>query len=146
MQVSEILSSKGSEIYSVSPDAMVYEAIRLMSEKNVGALLVMKGDELKGIISERDYRNKVILKGRTSKETPVHDIMTPKVVCVPAEATIEGCMSIMTEHKIRHLPIIDEGSKVIGILSIGDLVKAVISKQKQEIDTLQRYITGEYPG
>jgi len=144
MLVKEILSKKGDNIIHVSPDTTVFDAIKLMSDHNIGALLVMNGEKLKGIISERDYRNKVILKGRTSKETKVHEIMTSEVLCVKPEEKIENCMAIMTGQKIRHLPVIKH-QKVVGIISIGDLVKAIIDRQKVEIKDLRDYITGTYP-
>jgi len=145
MQITEILANKNNEIYSVAPDSTVYDAIKIMSDKNVGALLVMKNKSLMGIISERDYRNKVILKGRRSQETQVSEIMTADVYCVGPTETVDACLRIMTDRKIRHLPIVSDGN-VQGVVSIGDLVKAVISKQKVEIITLQKYISGEYPG
>ena len=115
------------------------DALKLMAEKNVGALLVMDGEKIAGIITERDYARKIILRGRSSKDTPVHDIMTSSVMCVRPEQTSEECMMLMTEKHIRHLPVMEHG-KVIGILSIGDLVKRVIEEQQQEIEQLQRYI------
>ncbi|HET8865219.1 MAG TPA: CBS domain-containing protein [Gracilimonas sp.] len=145
MQVNEILNQKGREVYSVKPDETVYNTIAKMAELNVGALLVMEQNKLAGIISERDYRNKVILKGRTSKTTAVKEIMTNKVIQVKPNDTVNLCMQLMTEHKIRHLPIVDEDI-VVGVISIGDLVKTIIAKQKVEIDSLRNYIGGSYPG
>ncbi|MEX0722370.1 MAG: CBS domain-containing protein [Gracilimonas sp.] len=145
MQVSEILNRKGRDIYSVQPDETVYNAIAKMAELNVGALLVMEQERLAGIISERDYRNKVILQGRTSKTTAVKEIMTDQVIQVKPSDTVNLCMQLMTEHKIRHLPIVNE-EKVVGVVSIGDLVKTIIAKQKVEIDSLRDYIGGGYPG
>lgn len=145
MQIAELLEKKGKTIYSTTPETTVYDAIALMSEKNVGALLVMDGRKLMGIISERDYRNRVILKGRHSKETPVKDIMTENVYCVGPTETVKACLTIMTSRKIRHLPVLDSG-EVVGVISIGDLVNAIISKQEVEISTLRKYISGEYPG
>lgn len=145
MLVKEVLKDKGTEIYSILPDETVYNAIAKMADLNIGALLVME-DDLEGIISERDYRNKVILKGRTSKETPVRDIMTRNVYCVEPTDSVEQCLAIMTEKKFRHLPVLDNNNKVVGVVSIGDLVKAVISKQEIEIKNLRHYITGSYPG
>lgn len=144
MQVSDILSQKGAAIHQIGPDATVFDAISLMSEKNVGALLVMTGGRLQGIISERDYRNKVILKGRMSKQTPVKTIMTRDVFCVTPEETLENCMAIMTSKKIRHLPVMNKDT-VVGVISIGDLVKAMIDKQQVEIKNLKHYIAGTYP-
>ena len=145
MQVKDILNKKGRDIYFVSPDETVYQAISKMADKNVGALLVLDNGKLCGIISERDYRNKVILKGRTSKTTTVKEIMTEKVIQVTSSDTVNLCMQLMTEHKIRHLPIVDD-NEVVGVISIGDLVKTIIAKQKVEIDTLRSYIGGGYPG
>lgn len=145
MQVNEILNQKGRDVYSVKPEETVYNAIAKMAELNVGALLVMEQNKLTGIISERDYRNKVILKGRTSKTTAVKEIMTDKVIQVKPNDTVNLCMQLMTEHKIRHLPIVEE-DKVVGVISIGDLVKTIIAKQKVEINSLRNYIGGSYPG
>ena len=144
MLVKDILAKKGDEIIHVPPDTTVFDAIKLMSDRNIGALLVMTGDDLKGIVSERDYRNKVILKGRTSKQTAVHEIMTSEVYCVEPNEKIENCMAIMTERKFRHLPVLSN-KKVVGIISIGDLVKTIIDRQKIEINHLKAYITGSYP-
>jgi CBS domain-containing protein len=147
MQVKEILNQKGRDLYSVKPDDSVYSAISKMAEYQVGALLVMEDHKIAGIISERDYRNKVILKGRTSKTTPVRDIMTDKVIRVNTDDTINLCMQLMTDKKIRHLPVMDN-DQVVGVISIGDVVKTVIAKQKSEIDSLRDYIGsgGGYPG
>lgn len=144
MLVKEILLRKGDNIIHVPPDTTVFDAIKLMADHNIGALLVMAGDELKGIISERDYRNKVILKGRTSKQTAVHEIMTSNVLCVEPNEKMENCMAIMTERKIRHLPVV-KNQKVVGIISIGDLVKTIIDRQKVVIKDLTAYISGSYP-
>ncbi|MDZ7715548.1 MAG: CBS domain-containing protein [Balneolaceae bacterium] len=148
MLIADILKEKGHQVYSISPDSTVYESIEKMSEKNVGALLVMEGEKLVGIISERDYSTKIILKGRTSKETKVHEIMTSDVHCVTPKDNVETCMSMMTNEKFRHLPVLDQDENVVGVISIGDLVKAIISQQKGEISTLRNYITsgGGYPG
>jgi CBS domain-containing protein len=139
-QVKHLLESKGKEVYAVAPDAPVYEAIRQMAEKNVGALVVLKGSELVGIISERDYARKVILKDRSSRDTPVADIMTQTVITVSTGATVDECMRLCTDSRLRHLPVRD-GDRVVGVISIGDLVKAVISEQKQTINQLESYIT-----
>ena len=139
--VSDILDSKGHEIWSISPEATVFEAIKLMSTKSVGALLVMEGETLVGIVTERDYARKVILEGKSSKQTQVKEIMTKRVVGVGPAHTIEKCMALMTEKRIRHLPVVDNQC-VIGLVSIGDLVKAIIAEQKVIIDQLQDYIVG----
>lgn len=146
MKVKDILDKKGTEIYSASPDDSVLDAIGKMAELNIGALLVMDGDDLVGIISERDYRNKIILKGRTSKDTPVSQIMVDKVVCVEPSDNVNLCMQLMTSKKIRHLPVLDDNN-VVGVISIGDVVKSVIETQKNEINSLRNYITtgGGYP-
>lgn len=145
MLIRNILNEKGTEVYDIGPENTVYEAIEKMAGKDIGALLVMEGEQLLGIITERDYRNKVILKGRTSRTTPVKDIMSTGVYCVEPSETVETCMALMTDRKFRHLPVM-ENDKVTGVISIGDLVKAVISKQKVEIHNLRDYITGTYPG
>jgi len=145
MQIKEILEAKGSDVYHVAPDALVYDAIKLMSDLNVGALLVMREQRMHGIITERDYRNKIILKGRASKSTQVSEVMTEKVFCVSPDETVESCMKVMTEKKIRHLPIMNGDNTVAGMISIGDLVKAIIKKQEVEISSLRSYIHGSYP-
>lgn len=147
MLVRDILKSKGNEVYSIRPDQTVYEAIAKMDKLDIGALLVMSDDKLMGILSERDYRSNVILKGRSSKSTNVSEIMTKDVYCVDRSESVKNCMSIMTDKKIRHLPVLEE-DKVVGVVSIGDLVKTIISKQKVEISSLRNYIQGEvtYPG
>ena len=142
--VSWILAHKGSEIWTVRPDTMVYDAIKMMADKNVGALPVMEGGKLVGIISERDYTRKVILKGKSSKDTPVSDIMTRELVTTDPEGSVTECMRLMTEKRVRHLPVMVDG-KMIGILSIGDLVRRIISAQTATIDNLEKYITGDYP-
>ena len=139
-----ILKNKGSQIWSLAPDATVYEAISTMAEKNVGALLVVSEGKLVGIISERDYARKVILKDKSSKKTLVGDIMTSPVITVTPGHTLDECMQIMTDNRIRHLPVI-EGEKLVGTISIGDLVKAIISTQAETILQLDNYITGKYP-
>ena len=139
--VSQIMERKGSQVVSVARQAPVLEAIRIMAEHHIGAVLVMDGDQLLGILSERDYARKVILQGRSSHDTAVAVIMSSPVVCVGPHDSIAECMSIMTEKHIRHLPVI-EGERVIGVISIGDLVKEMIEEQKQEISLLQQYIAG----
>ena len=142
--VVEILGRKQPEVWSVAPEATVLRAIQLMSEKNVGALPVVEGNRLIGIISERDYTRKVILKGRSSKTTPVRDIMSQDLILAGLHDTIVECMRMMTERKVRHLPVLD-GEELVGIISIGDLVNWIMSAQTAAIDQLEKYITGEYP-
>ena len=137
--VKHILDSKGTDIWSTAPNDSVLNAIKLMAEKKIGALLVMRDEELNGIVSERDYARKVILRGKSSKETPVEDIMTAEVVITNPAETVEKCMALMTEKRIRHLPVV-EGGKVVGVLSIGDLVKAIIADQQFQIEQLESYI------
>jgi CBS domain-containing protein len=139
--VARVLASKGSDIWSIAPDATVYEAIALMAQRGVGALLVMEGDRLVGIVSERDYARKVILQDRSSRDTLVSTIMTKDVLSVRPNDSIEGCMALMTEKHIRHLPVTN-GEQVIGILSIGDLVKFIIADRELLIEQLEGYITG----
>jgi len=145
MTVKDILNRKGSTVYSVHPNETVYDAIKKMADLNIGALLVLDDGKVKGIISERDYRNKIILKGRTSASTPVKDIMVKQVFCVNSSDSINLCMQLMTEKKIRHLPVLNNGD-LVGIVSIGDIVKSVIEDQKVEINSLRNYIAGSYPG
>jgi CBS domain-containing protein len=137
--VSQIIDRKGSRVVSVGKDAPVLEAIRLMAEYHIGAVLVMQGEELIGIASERDYARKVILQGRSSGDTAVSVIMSSPVICVTPLDSVTDCMSIMTERHIRHLPVM-EANRVVGVVSIGDLVKEMIEEQKQEITYLQQYI------
>ncbi|MFN0077859.1 MAG: CBS domain-containing protein [Prosthecobacter sp.] len=140
-----LLEHKDRQMWTIAPDAKVYDAIHLMDEKNVGALPVMEGTKLVGILSERDYMSKVMLKGKSSKETPVRDIMTRDVVTVSPEQNVSECMQIITEHRIRHLPVV-EGGELLGIVSIGDLVKWIIATQRTTIEQLEKYIVGGYPG
>ena len=145
MQIKEILKTKGDHVYHVDPDTTVYDAVKLLSELNIGALLVMRDQKMMGIITERDYRDKIILKGRASKDTRVDDIMTKEVFYVAPTETVDSCMKIMTNKKIRHIPVMNGDKTVAGMVSIGDLVKAVIQKQEVEISTLKSYIYGSYP-
>jgi CBS domain-containing protein len=141
--IREILNTKGSAVWTISPEATVFEAIKLMADKNVGALLVTERDKLVGIISERDYTRKVALRGKSSKEMAVREILSGQVIHVTAAQTVEECMRLMTEHRIRHLPVLD-GEKIAGLVSIGDLVNWIITAQSSTIHQLQTYITG-YP-
>lgn len=138
-----VLKSKADQtIHTIRPDATVYDAVKLMAEKNIGALLVVtETGQIVGMITERDYARKIVLMARSSKETPVRDVMTSPVLCVGRDRTSEECMALMTEHRVRHLPVMD-GGKLIGIISIGDLVKDIISEQKFTIEQLEHYITG----
>jgi CBS domain-containing protein len=140
-----VLKQKGQNIWSVPPEAWVYDAIEMMANKHVGALLVISDDKLLGIISERDYARKVILQEKSSKQTQVAEIMTSPVIYVGPEHTVEDCMRIMTNHRIRHLPVV-ENEKVLGVVSIGDLVKWIVSAHEETIHQLQHYIMGSYPG
>lgn len=139
--VKHVLDKKGRHIISVAPDDSVLEAIKLMAEKGIGSLVVMKDDKLLGIMSERDYARKVIIKGRSSESTEVAEIMTPDVLTTSSSKTVNECMNVMTEKKIRHLPVVEDG-KVIGMISIGDLVDAIISDQQEAIEQLEQYISG----
>ncbi len=139
--VSHILESKGHDVWAVKPSDTVYDSLQLMADKEIGALLVMDGDMVVGIVTERDYARKVILEGKSSKDSSVSEIMTKSVLCVSPERTIGECMALMTDKRVRHLPVLDH-KRVVGVLSIGDLVKAMISEQKVLIDQLQHYIAG----
>ena len=140
--VRQLLDQKGKNIWSIHPDATVFDAIAKMAEKDIGSLVVMEGDEIVGIITERHYARNVVLKGKTSPATPVRDIMERQVVIVESEQSVDQCMAVMTEERVRHLPVF-EGKKPIGILSIGDLVKSIIGDQKFMITQLEHYIHGE---
>jgi len=139
--VQHLLDTKGRDIISITPEASVLDAIKLMAERGVGSLLIMQGDELLGIITERDYARKVIIKGRASESTEVREIMTTDICSATSQQTISDCMELVTERKIRHLPVIDDGV-VTGMLSIGDLVRSKISEQQEEITQLGQYISG----
>ena len=142
--VLQILKSKpNQEVLSIAPGSTVFNAMKLMAEKNIGALLVMEGDAVRGIMSERDYARKVILAGRSSKEMKVSEIMSSPVRCVPAETKNEECMAIMTKHRLRHLPVM-EGDKLLGVVSIGDLVKDIISEQQFLIEQLEQYVADQH--
>jgi CBS domain-containing protein len=137
--VRQLLDRKDRAVFSVGPEAPVLEAIRAMADHHVGALLVMKGEVLAGIVSERDYARKVILRGRSSSDTPVKDIMTTPVLTVSPDTSVEQCMQLVTDKRVRHLPVVEAG-RVIGMVSIGDLVKAVIAEQRHQIEQLESYI------
>lgn len=139
--VRQLLDAKSPAIHAIRPEAPVLDAIRLMADAHIGAVLVMDGPRLVGILSERDYARKVVLQGRSSADTPVRDIMTSRVLTTTPADTSDRCMQVMTERRIRHLPVLD-GDDVVGVVSIGDLVKAVIEDQRVELDSLQRYIAG----
>jgi CBS domain-containing protein len=141
-RVKRILEAKGYDIWHIEPAASVYEAIHLLAEKQIGALLVMENDQLVGIFSERDYARQIILMNRSSETTKVQDIMTKEVLRVQPNDEIEDCMSLMTEKRIRHLPVVED-DKVIGMISIGDLVRAVIAEQQSTINNLEKYISGQ---
>jgi CBS domain-containing protein len=139
--VGSLLDAKGPDIWSITPDASVYDAIELMAAKNVGVLLVLEGPTLVGVVSERDYARKVILQGRSSRDTPVKEIMTEKVFCVRRSHTLEQCMALMTERHIRHLPVLEE-DRPIGVISVGDVIKSIISEKQVLIEHLESYISG----
>ncbi|HEY1267607.1 MAG TPA: CBS domain-containing protein [Candidatus Binatia bacterium] len=141
MKVSDILSTKGRNVWSIEPGASVFDAMKLMAEKGVGALMVREGERVAGVISERDYARKVILEGRSSPTTQVREIMTAHVLYAGPEQTIEECMAVMTDKRVRHLPVLEQG-RLIGVISIGDLVKAIISEQQFRIEQLEQYIKG----
>jgi len=136
-----LLKKKGYDVWSIAPDASVYDAIHLMAEKAVGALIVMDGPKLVGVISERDYARKIILEGRSSENTKISEIMSSEVITTGPDNRIEECMAIMTERRIRHLPVLD-GNEVLGVISLGDLVKYIIAEQQFVIEQMERYING----
>jgi len=138
--VQDVMRGKGSRIYSVAPDTTVFDTLKLMAEKEIGAVLVFQNEQMVGIFSERDYARQVILKGKASKDTPVSEVMTARVAYVRPEQTVDDCMALMTDKRIRHLPVL-EGGKVTGVLSIGDVVKAVISEKQFLIEQLENYIS-----
>lgn len=140
--IRQILDSKSGPLVTVSPDDAVFKALQVMAEHNVGAVLVVDGDQLLGIFSERDYARKMILFGKSSKETPIREIMTDKVLCVTPERTVDECMALMTDRHFRHLPVLDGERRILGVVSIGDVVKETISAQQFLIDELGKYISG----
>jgi len=142
--VSALLHHKSSELWSVAPEATVFEAIKLMADKNIGALLVMSAGKLVGMFTERDYTRKIALQGKTSKDTRVREVVSREVISVGVNHSVEECMKLMTEHRVRHLPVV-EADKVIGLVSIGDLVNWIISTQSAHIDQMEQYISGGYP-
>ena len=141
--VKQILSEKGHDVWSTSPSTTVFDALKYMSDKGVGALVVLEDQKVVGVFSERDYARKVILEGKSSKNLPVSEIMTRRVICVEPNNTTEECMALMTGKHIRHLPVVEE-DEIVGIISIGDVVKAIISQQEVAIENLEKYITGAY--
>jgi CBS domain-containing protein len=139
--IKELLATKGHEVWTIGPDDSVYDALKVMAEKEIGALVVLDAGRPVGLISERDYARNVVLKGRMSHDTPVSDIMTTRVVCARLDQTVEECMALITDKRIRHLPVMD-GANLVGIISIGDLVKAIIAEQQFVIEQLEHYISG----
>ena len=142
--IGEVLGNKGREIWSVSPDTTVYDALRMMADLDIGALLVVKDDRLCGVISEREYARKVILVGKTSRETLVEEIMRGPELAVTPRSTVDDCMRRMTEARVRHLPVLD-GDRIVGVVSIGDLVNWIVRAHEGTIQQLQAYVTGSYP-
>ncbi len=141
VSVSQLLKSKGSDIWSVAPEDTVYEALKVMADKGIGALLVLEDDKLVGVFSERDYARKIVLRGKSSIDTPIREVMTAEVFHVEDTQSIEECMALMTEKRVRHLPVF-AGGELVGVISIGDVVKAVISHQDFVIEQLENYISG----
>ena len=142
--ISTLLHHKTAALWSIAPEATVFEAIKLMAEKNIGALLVMSGAKLAGIFTERDYTRKIALHGKSSRDTKVQDVIASETVSVGLHHSVEDCMKLMTDHRVRHLPVV-EGEKVVGLVSIGDLVNWIISTQSAQIDQMEQYIAGGYP-
>ena len=142
-KIAQLLNTKGNQVWSVKPEATIFEALEIMSEKEIGALLVMEDGKLTGIFSERDYARKVILKGKSSKETLVEELMTKKVFYIDSQNTINDCMAMMTAKRIRHVPVIED-NQVVGIVTIGDVVNQIISEQEVTINHLENYITGSH--
>lgn len=140
--VRQLLQIKGQDVWSTVPDCTVFDALRTMSDKDVGALLVMENDRLVGIVSERDYARKVVLQGKGSKDTPVSEIMSTRLFTIHPDQTIEECMDLMTNKRVRHLPVVDENKQVLGVISIGDVVRDIIYRQREEIKKLSKYMTG----
>lgn len=140
--VKQLLESKGAQVFAVAPQDTVFDAIKLMAEKGIGAVLVMDGGRLAGIMSERDYTRKVALRDRSSKTTRVEEIMTPEVICVRQQQSVDDCMQLMTEHRIRHLPVTDDEGRVLGVVSIGDVLKSLLTDKEFEIRQLESYIAG----
>lgn len=140
--VKELLKNKGKEVWSLTPDSRVFDALEIMADKNIGAMPVLESEKIVGMFSERDYARKVILKGKASKNTHVNEIMSTKVYIVNPEQSIQECMALMTENRIRHLPVLDNG-ELVGLISIGDVVKAIISEQEFMMGQLENYITGD---
>jgi CBS domain-containing protein len=140
--VKDILQEKGTQVYTISPDAKVYEALQMMADKNVGALMVTEGDTTVGLISERDYARKIVLKGKLSKDVPVREIMTADMIRIGPDDDVEYCMELMTDKRVRHLPVFKK-DQLIGIISIGDIVKAIIEHKEEIIEQLENYIKGK---
>jgi CBS domain-containing protein len=145
VEVIALLQSKGTQVYSVTPETRVFDAIQMMADKNVGALVVLAEGRVVGIFSERDYTRKVVLHGKTSKDTRVEELLSTPVISASPDSSVEECMRLMTTYRVRHLPIL-EGDKLVGVISIGDLVNWIISAQSTAIHQLQNYIAGQYPG
>ena len=139
--VKQLLQDNGSTVYTTYPDALVFDSLQIMADRNIGALVVIEGDKVVGLLTERDYTRKGILKGRAAKETPVRDIMTTPVICVSPEQSVDACIAIMTEKRVRHLPVLQNG-RLIGIVSIGDVLKTTIGDQQFTIEQLEHYISG----
>ena len=140
--VNDILQEKGAEVYSISPDAKVYDALQMMADKNVGALMVIENDTTMGLVSERDYARKIVLKGKLSRDVPVRDIMTTEMVCVHPNEDVERCMELMTNKRVWHLPVFD-GDRLMGLVSIGDIVNTIIRHKEEIIEQLENYIMGK---